>query len=71
MTETIQLRVHDFDCPTCADTIERALTALEGVRAAEVHFATGRIEVEYESTVTDRQTIEGTIQKRGYSPQPA
>lgn len=66
--ETVQFRVSNFDCPTCASTVERALDALDGVEGASVHFATGRVEVTVDESVTDPETIERTIEKHGYTP---
>lgn len=71
MNETIQLRVMDFDCPTCASNVERALTKIGGVQNAEVHFTTGRVEVEYDGAVVETKEIERTIENQGYTPQPA
>jgi nitrite reductase (NO-forming) len=53
MSETTQLRVMDFDCPTCAGTVERALGNVEGVESVEVHYTTGRVEIEYVDGVAD------------------
>lgn len=36
MSDTAQFRVMDFDCPTCANTIERALSGVDGVESVEV-----------------------------------
>lgn len=71
MSETIQFRVMDFDCPTCASNVERALTKADGVESAEVHFTTGRVEVQYDGSTVEPDTLEATIEKQGYTPQPA
>jgi copper chaperone len=71
MSETTQLRVMDFDCPTCASTVERALSNVEGVEDVEVHYSTGRVEVHYDETVADIDTLAQTIENQGYTPQPA
>lgn len=71
MTETTQIRVVDLDCPTCASTVERALSRTEGVERVEVHFATGRVEVEYEADAVGPTDLQRTIQNQGYTPQPA
>jgi copper chaperone len=71
MSETTQLRVMDFDCPSCAGTVERALAGTEGVEAVEVHYTTGRVEIEYDPGVVDPSEFEATIEKQGYTPQPA
>lgn len=61
----------DFDCPTCASNVERALKQMDGVEYVEVHYTTGRIEVEYEPDVADPDDFESAIEKQGYTPQPA
>jgi len=69
MTETTQFRVMDFDCPTCASTVERALTKVEGVDDVEVHYTTGRVEIDYDNGVADPETLAQTIENQGYTPQ--
>jgi copper chaperone len=71
MTETTQFRVMDFDCPTCASTVERTLQQVNGVEAAEVHYTTGRVEIEYDSEMADPLDFEAAIENQGYTPQPA
>lgn len=71
MSETIQFRVMDFSCPSCASTVERSLDQLDGVETVAVHFTTGRVEVAYDDAEVGPATIEGTIEKQGYTPQPA
>jgi copper chaperone len=61
----------DFDCPTCASTVERALANVEGVDDVEVHYTTGRVEIEYDDSAADLATFEQTIENQGYTPQPA
>ena len=71
MTETTQLRVLDFDCPTCASTVERALASTEGVADVEVHYTTGRVEVTYDERVTGRDDFVAAVESHGYTPQRA
>jgi copper chaperone len=71
MSDTTQFRVMDFDCPTCASTVERAIENVDGVQHVEVHYSTGRVEVEYDDGVADPDAIAGTIEDQGYTPQPA
>jgi len=71
MTETTQLRVMDFDCPTCASTVERAIGSTEGVADVEVHYTTGRVEVTYDERVTGPAAFEQAIENHGYTPQRA
>jgi copper chaperone len=71
MSNTMQFRVLDFDCPTCASTVERALGSKEGVEDVEVHYTTGRVEIRYDSDVADPDAFAETIENQGYTPQPA
>jgi len=71
MSDTTQFRVLDFDCPTCASTVERALSNVDGVQHVEVHYATGRVEIEYDDSVADPGAFAETIEAQGYTPQPA
>lgn len=70
MTETAQFRVLDFDCPTCASTVERALSNVEGVENVDVHYTTGRVEIDYDDAA-DPDSFAQTIEAQGYTPQPA
>jgi copper chaperone len=67
----MQFRVMDFDCPTCASTVERALTGIAGVTEVEVHYTTGRVEVTYDPTVADSDDFAAVIENQGYTPKPA
>ncbi|MFC6872759.1 heavy-metal-associated domain-containing protein [Halobellus marinus] len=71
MSETTQFRVMDFDCPSCASTVERALSNQEGVEDVEVHYTTGRVEIDYDDSVADPASFEQTIENQGYTPQLA
>jgi copper chaperone CopZ len=71
MSDTTQFRVLDFDCPSCASTVERALSNVDGVEDVEVHYSTGRVEVEYDDGVADPDVFAQTIENQGYTPQPA
>ncbi|MHB9287067.1 heavy-metal-associated domain-containing protein [Halobacteriales archaeon Cl-PHB] len=71
MSETTQLRVVDFDCPTCASNVERALSKTEGVDSVEVHYTTGRVEVTHDPETATVEDFAQTIENQGYTPQPA
>jgi copper chaperone CopZ len=71
MSDSTQFRVLDFDCPTCASTVERALSKVDGVQHVEVHYTTGRVEIEYDDSAADPDTFAQTIENQGYTPQPA
>ncbi|MFB6141314.1 MAG: heavy-metal-associated domain-containing protein [Halosimplex sp.] len=71
MTETTQFRVSDFDCPTCASTVERAIGKTSGVESVEVHYATGRVEVTHDAETVEPSAIAEAIEKQGYTPRRA
>lgn len=71
MSETTQFRVTDFDCPTCASTVERALANTDAVEDVTVHFTTGRVEIEYDETKADPDAFAQTIENQGYTPRVA
>lgn len=71
MTDSTQLRVMDFDCPTCASNVERAISKLDGVEDVEVHFTTGRVEVQHDDSTVSEADIEAAVERQGYTPQPA
>lgn len=71
MSDMTQFRVLDFDCPTCASTVERALSNVDGVQHVEVHYTTGRVEIEYDDSVADPDAFVRAIENQGYTPQPA
>lgn len=64
MSKTI-LRSKELSCPSCVAKIEKALTAIDGVQAATVHFNTGRIEVEHQPEVQTDKLIQA-VRAVGY-----
>ena len=67
----IQYTIEGMDCGDCALTVERAVAALPGVRAAEVSFGAGRL-----SVVSDRSgaqldaAIARKVSEAGYRATP-
>lgn len=59
------LRSQELTCPSCVAKIEKALTSLQGVKDAKVHFNTGRIEVEHDPTVSAAALVKA-VQLVGY-----
>lgn len=64
-TRTI-LRSEELTCPSCVAKIERALNRTDGVTHAAVHFATGRIEIEHDSSLADADALVETVRVAGY-----
>ena len=66
------LRSDDLSCPSCVPKIEKALGQIDGVTDAKVHFATGRIEVEYDAAGAvrdaDDATCDAPVRRRAAGP---
>ncbi|HEX9618181.1 MAG TPA: heavy-metal-associated domain-containing protein [Anaerolineales bacterium] len=65
------LRSQELSCPSCVEKIEKALKALEGVEEAKVHFNTGRIEVQHDSSRVSADELLRTIRAAGYEAKVA
>jgi copper chaperone CopZ len=61
------LRSQELSCPSCVAKIERALTALNGVEMAKVHFTTGRIEVQHDPDTVSAEKLVETVRSVGYA----
>ena len=72
-TTTIRtlLRSDELSCPSCVPKIEKSLLALPGVTKAEVKFSSGRIEIEYDPTLSDVAALVNSVAKVGYAARPA
>lgn len=66
-TRKTTLRASDLSCPSCIAKIEKALTSLDGVSNAKVHFETGRIVVEHDETRASKQSLVDTVATAGYT----
>ena len=62
----IILRSDDLNCPSCVPKIENALAQIAGVSEAKVHFATGRIEVEYDAEQLKAERLVDAVRDVGY-----
>ncbi len=62
----IILRSDELNCPSCVPKIEKALGRVEGVTHAKVHFATGRIEVEYDAEQVKTDRLVSAVRDVGY-----
>lgn len=62
--ETISLT--GLDCADCARKLEQAVARLEGVAAATVNFAAGKLRVSYDEVRVPKQVITDTVRRLGY-----
>jgi copper chaperone len=61
------LRASDLNCPSCVAKIEKALSSINGVERATVHFSTGRIEVQHDSSVASTDALVKAVADIGYT----
>lgn len=65
------LRSTELTCPSCIAKIEKALKSLEGVVDAQVHFNTGRIEVEHDAKRVNADELVAVVKSVGYNARVA
>ncbi|USQ80949.1 heavy-metal-associated domain-containing protein [Ornithinimicrobium faecis] len=69
-THTI-LRAEGFSCPSCVAKIEKQVGRLPGVESVQVHFASARIEVHHDASVTTVDDLVAAVAKAGYTARPS
>lgn len=63
--QTYSWRVRGMDCASCARSIEKAVSSLDGVVSANVVFSTEKLRVEVDADVSDK--IQDTVKGIGFS----
>lgn len=64
------LRAEGFSCPSCVAKIEKRVSRLDGVSAVKVHFASARIEIDHDESVSVDELV-AAVAKAGYAAAPA
>lgn len=59
-------RAEGFSCPSCVAKIEKQVGRLKGVHQVSVKFASGRVEVDHDQSLTSTDEIVAAIDKAGY-----
>jgi copper chaperone len=67
---TTKLRVPDATCGHCKQTIETAISGLEGVSAVLLDLESKTLSVEHDETVQP-EALTGVISAAGYTPEVA
>jgi len=62
----VKLYLEDLSCPDCAKKIEKILNKTEGVNKADVHFATGKANVEYDPENINVEGLKDAVSTTGY-----
>ncbi|KPN29064.1 zinc/cadmium/mercury/lead-transporting ATPase [Halolamina pelagica] len=55
-----------MDCPSCAGTVENAITAVDGVTGYRTEPTTGKVVVTFDQSRTTADAVRGTIEGAGY-----
>jgi len=61
----VNLMVSGMTCPTCEDSIQRALGLLPGVRRVRADHLAGRVEVEFDAP-PNQEAIRLAVEDAGY-----
>mgnify|MGYP000471041156 CR=1 FL=1 len=61
-----KLYLEDLSCPDCANKIQKVLNKTEGVKNAEVHFTTGKANVEYDEQEISIEEMKDAVSTTGY-----
>ena len=64
--EQLELDIEDMSCANCAQSVEKALSALEGVKDASVNFGSEKAYVEYDSHKISVDEMIKAVEKVGY-----
>jgi len=67
-TRRLDVGVQGMNCASCVAAVERALTAVPGVRRATVNLATERGSVQYEPASTTAAALVRAVAEAGYTP---
>ncbi|GAB7093791.1 heavy metal translocating P-type ATPase [Halolamina litorea] len=68
-TRKEHIRVRGMSCANCSDTVESAVSGLEGVESASVNFATDEASIEYDPETTSLSAVVDAIEDSGYTPE--
>jgi Cu+-exporting ATPase len=60
------LQIEGMHCAGCANSVEKALSQVEGVSEASVNLATEKALVEFENGEVTREKLKQAVQDAGY-----
>jgi len=60
------LPIAGMDCGSCAASVEHVVKKVPGILNVNVNYPTGKMKVEYDSTLTNREAIIKAVGKLGY-----
>ena len=62
----ISLKISDIDCAACVERLNRAISAVNGVRDAAVNYASGRALISYNEDEASIASIAAAVKKAGF-----
>ncbi|QFU82939.1 heavy metal translocating P-type ATPase [Natronorubrum aibiense] len=65
-SRTLELRVPEMDCPSCAGKVTNSVERLAGIDGIEPRVTSGRLVVEYDPTQTSDAEIRERVRAAGY-----
>ena len=63
---TLTLRVTGMTCGGCENAVKRAVGQLDGVREVQASHQDEQVDVTFDESKVDRETIEQKIRRLGY-----
>lgn len=63
---TVTLSLPTMDCPVCPITVKKALTAVAGVREAEINFEARRATITFDDARTSVEALMNATRDAGY-----
>jgi Cu+-exporting ATPase len=66
-TEEVVLPIEGMTCASCVRRVEKALTKVPGVGAANVNLATEKATVSFDPNLADLDQLRGAVEKAGYA----
>ena len=67
MSEAVSINVTGMKCGGCENTINTAVSAIDGVLSVKASHQDKRVDVEFDPDKTDIETIEDAIEDAGFS----
>lgn len=66
--KSLIFNIDGMSCVVCSGTCKKALLSLNGVKRADVNFASGKAVVEYDETRLTEDDLAAAVLKAGYTP---
>ncbi len=68
--QNVELKIDGMSCQGCANSVHKALAAVDGVSSVEVAWAEGRARVLFDSRLTDAAALASAVADAGFDVVP-